>query len=202
MAETKIRLSSQALAGSLSLAIVGDGIFTANAAGRGKFQAGFVDTSLLADGSVTTVKIVDDSVTTAKLADGSVTTAKLGDASVTTVKVADGAITNAKLASDNYAGSGGNFGTATTLARSDHSHTGLGGFDVTNEDLTSQVGDGDPTVFTLAHSDNIVGSEMVFLNGILQRPGASNDYTAAAGSITFNTAPVSGDVVLISYNRS
>ena len=119
-----------------------------------------------------------------------------------TAQLKDGGITTGKFNSSVYAGTGGNFGTLATIARSDHSHAALGGFDVTNEDLTSQVGDGDPTVFTLANSDNVTGSELLFLNGILQRPGASNDYTVAAGSVTFGTAPTSGDVVLISYARS
>jgi len=129
-------------------------------------------------------------------------TLEVGGSGPGTARLKDGGITTAKFNSSVYAGTGGALGAAATIARSDHFHTNLGGFDVTNEDLTSQVGDGDPTIFDLAFSDNVVGSELLFLNGILQRPGASNDYVATAETMTFNTAPTAGDVVLVSYNRS
>lgn len=57
---------------------------------------------------------------------------------------------------------------------------------------------GSNTVFTLATTP-ISGSESVFLNGILQNAGAGNDYTISGNSITFITAPKSGDVLLASY---
>lgn len=57
---------------------------------------------------------------------------------------------------------------------------------------------GSNTVFTLA-STPIVGSEEVFLNGLLQEPGAGNDYTISGVTITYLAAPVSTDRLRVSY---
>lgn len=50
----------------------------------------------------------------------------------------------------------------------------------------------------------VEGGTMVFLNGLLQRPGALHDYTEGAGrtSITFAAAPQSSDSLLIAYMKS
>ena len=53
--------------------------------------------------------------------------------------------------------------------------------------------------FTLAHVPAPVGSEMVFLNGLLQNAGIGNDYTISGATITFNTAPTTGSVLLATY---
>lgn len=45
------------------------------------------------------------------------------------------------------------------------------------------------------------GSEMVFLNGILQNAGG-NDYTGNGTTVVFLNAPLAGDVLLISYWRA
>lgn len=50
---------------ALGLSHIANGLFTANAAGRAKFGAGFVDTSLLADGALS-----NDAAGRAKMADG------------------------------------------------------------------------------------------------------------------------------------
>ena len=52
--------------------------------------------------------------------------------------------------------------------------------------------------FTLA-STPVAGTEQVFLNGILQDAGASDDYTIAGGTITMASAPETGDKILVSY---
>lgn len=59
---------------------------------------------------------------------------------------------------------------------------------------------GSNTVFTLASTPDS-GKELVFLNGILQNAGAGNDYTIAGATITFTTAPKSGDVILVCYTK-
>jgi len=47
----------------------------------------------------------------------------------------------------------------------------------------------------------VAGTEMVFLNGILQNVGGSNDYTIvpATKTITMIDAPKSGDLILVTY---
>lgn len=52
--------------------------------------------------------------------------------------------------------------------------------------------------FGLANTP-VSGSEEVYLNGILQEPGAGNDYTISSATITYLTAPVTGDRLRVSY---
>ena len=56
------------------------------------------------------------------------------------------------------------------------------------------------TTFTLANTP-ASGSEMVFVNGILMNVGATNDYTIATNTITFNSGaiPQTNDVLLVTY---
>lgn len=68
---------------------------------------------------------------------------------------------------------------------------------VTRETPTGAV-NGTNTSFVLANTP-VTGSESVFLNGILQEPGVGNDYTISVATITYLTAPVTGDKVRVSY---
>lgn len=58
--------------------------------------------------------------------------------------------------------------------------------------------DGSNATFTLAHTPSS-GTESVYLNGVLQEPGAGNDYTISGGTITMLTAPVSGSRLRVTY---
>jgi len=68
---------------------------------------------------------------------------------------------------------------------------------VTRETPSGSV-NGSNTSFTLANTPTS-GTEEVFLNGILQEPGAGNDYTISGGTITYLTAPVTGDRLRVNY---
>lgn len=68
---------------------------------------------------------------------------------------------------------------------------------VTRETPAGTV-NGSTTVFSLATAP-IAGTEHVYLNGILQEPGAGNDYTISGGNITFISAPLTGDKIRVSY---
>lgn len=68
---------------------------------------------------------------------------------------------------------------------------------VTRETPTGVV-NGTNTSFVLANTP-VTGSEQVFLNGILQEPGVGNDYTISVATITYLTAPVTGDKVRVNY---
>lgn len=61
------------------------------------------------------------------------------------------------------------------------------------------VVDGANVTYTLAYTP-IAGTEHVFYQGILQDQGGSDDYTIVGPVITFNTAPVSGRVI-VSYHK-
>lgn len=75
---------------------------------------------------------------------------------------------------------------------------------VVRETPTGAV-NGANTTFTLAIAP-LAGSEEVFLNGLLQEPGAGNDYTISGATITFITAPKStpapADRVRVSYVKA
>lgn len=70
---------------------------------------------------------------------------------------------------------------------------------VDREDVTFDF-DGVDTTGVLDNTP-ATGSEHVYLNGILQNEGASDDYQISGATITFNAAPVSGDEVLVSYRK-
>jgi hypothetical protein len=62
---------------------------------------------------------------------------------------------------------------------------------------------GSNTVFTVSQGSYVSGSLQVFLNGQLQTQGSSNDFqetTPASGTFTFNTAPVTGDIITAIYS--
>jgi len=50
------------------------------------------------------------------------------------------------------------------------------------------------TSFTLGVTPNPVGSEMIILNGLVQNP-TSGDYTISGATVTYGTAPVTGDII-------
>lgn len=69
---------------------------------------------------------------------------------------------------------------------------------VVREELTGA--DGIETDFTLDNTP-VAGSEHVYLNGLLQDAGGSDDYTIVGDTITFNFAPLATDKLLVSYRK-
>lgn len=67
---------------------------------------------------------------------------------------------------------------------------------VTRETMTGLV-NGSNTVYTLANTP-ISGTECVYLNGLLQEAGGQ-DYSISSTTVTFVTAPVSGDRIRVNY---
>lgn len=65
-------------------------------------------------------------------------------------------------------------------------------------EVPSGTKNGSNTDFTLANTP-VAGTEMVFLNGILQNAGAGNDYTISTTTITFAVAPISTDTIIVTY---
>lgn len=58
--------------------------------------------------------------------------------------------------------------------------------------------DGANVTFTLSTTP-VAGTEQIYLNGILQDPGATDDYTISGATITYNTAPVATDRLVVTY---
>jgi hypothetical protein len=65
------------------------------------------------------------------------------------------------------------------------------------EDFT---GDGVAATVTLAY-DPVADSEMVFVNGLYQRKGATDDYTISGKVITFTFTPQTYDEIDVEYVR-
>jgi hypothetical protein len=87
-----------------------------------------------------------------------------------------------------YATSTGTFSTGSTSF-------------VYNQTPTGTI-DGSNTAFDTA-SNFVAGSILVYLDGQLQKPGGSYDYVETdSNTITFNTAPVLGSVLLVSYQSA
>jgi hypothetical protein len=70
---------------------------------------------------------------------------------------------------------------------------------VTRETPTGTV-NGVNATFTLANTP-IVNTESVFLNGLLQEPGAGNDYTISTNTITMLNVPATGDRLRVNYQK-
>jgi len=111
--------------------------------------------------------------------------------------------TSATLASgDIWVGNGSNVPTAVAMSGdATISNTGVvtitGG--LANHFITREIPSGaiPGSVFTLAHTP-ILGSECVFLNGLLQQSGGA-DYSITGAVITFTNPLVAGDLVLVNY---
>jgi len=71
--------------------------------------------------------------------------------------------------------------------------------DIIKEDLTSDIdASGYAGEHTLSNTP-VANSLQLFLNGILQQEGSGNDYELSGTTITFSTAPESGDIVIAHY---
>lgn len=75
-----------------------------------------------------------------------------------------------------------------------------GGSTLVPRETPSGTVNGSNVTFTLAFTP-ISGTEHVYLNGILQEPGAGNDYTISSATITYLTAPLTGDKIRVTYWR-
>ena len=71
---------------------------------------------------------------------------------------------------------------------------GVVGATVLGGDVRGYTGDGSTAGFTVTDGAD-VENVLVFLNGVYQRP--TTDYTVSSTTLTFGTAPVSGDVITI-----
>lgn len=132
------------------------------------------------------------------------------------VKVADAGITSTQLAGS-VAGDGLSGGAGSALSVNTDDATiekssdalrvkdagitaaklGSGARRVVRETPSGSV-NGSNTAFVLANTP-ASGMEEVYLNGILQEPGAGNDYTISTNTITYLTAPLTGDKIRVSY---
>lgn len=177
------------------------------------------------DADITVTQLANDAVETAKIKDKNVTLAKhadmgleahilVADASLRPVSVAvsgditiaaNGAVaigatkvTDAMLNDDVATGLAGTGLTASAGVLSVDTITdNLVEADILFENESANC-DGVTVIFALAQTP-VINSVQVFLNGLLQEEGSGNDYTLSGTSVTFATAPLTGDLLLIHY---
>lgn len=98
------------------------------------------------------------------------------------------------------ANAGGTLGTTSIDWTQIPTAAGLTSSNFVTRETPSGTINGSNTAFTLANTP-VAGSEMVFLNGVLQEPGAGNDYTISGASITMLTAPLTGEKLVVTYRK-
>jgi hypothetical protein len=91
---------------------------------------------------------------------------------------------------------GGTLGTTTVTFVQFGSGGGLATSNFVTRETPSGLLNGTNTTFGLAFTP-VTGSELIFLNGILQQVGAGNDYTISGTTITMLSAPISTDTLLV-----
>lgn len=94
---------------------------------------------------------------------------------------------------------GGTLGT-TAITYTQDTSTGLTAANFVDKEIPSGSINGSNTAFSLANTPTS-GSEHLYLNGVLQESGASNDYTISGSSITMLTAPLTGEKLRVSYRK-
>lgn len=150
---------------------------------------------------ITTRQIVNNAITTAKLAANAVTLAILGIFSAKGDLVTYDGAAHQRLG----VGADGTVLTADSTQANGIKWAAAGGGGLTaanfifGETPAGTVNGTNPT-FTLANTPTS-GTVRLYVNGIRQNNGSSNDWTISGGTITFVTAsiPLTGDVILADY---
>ena len=148
------------------------------------FDVVAADTSLTVNADSVQVRLAD-----ASLEVSSGLRVKAGTSGQVYIANASGVLTPVTLSGDATVTAGGVLTLASSVMKAANY--------ITRETPSGSV-NGSNTSFALANTP-VVGSESVFLNGILQEPGAGNDYTISGSTITYLTAPATGDKVRVSY---
>ena len=128
---------------------------------------------------------------------GTVTTVSVVSANGFAGTVANATTTPAITISTTITGVLKGNGTAISAATAGTDYLAPAGY-VCRESPTGAI-NGVNTAYSLANSPNPVGSEMLFLNGILLESGAGNDYTISGAAITMLVVPQSGDRLKATY---
>ena len=95
---------------------------------------------------------------------------------------------------------GGTLGLTAIIFQQIPTTAGLSNTNFVDKEIPSGSINGSNTAFTLANTP-VVGSEHVYLNGVLQESGASNDYTISGTAITMLSAPLTGEKLRVSYRK-
>lgn len=96
--------------------------------------------------------------------------------------------------------SGGTLGSTSITWQQIPTTAGLSISNFVDKEVPSGSINGSNTTFTIANTPTS-GTEKVFLNGIHQQSGGSNDYTISGTTITYVVAPETGDVLWVNYKK-
>jgi len=88
-----------------------------------------------------------------------------------------------------------------TYTLSDWSEISFANIIFVDKEIPSGLVNGINTVFTLSNIP-IINSEHIYLNGLLQESGVTNDYTISGNTITFVLPPLPNMKIICSYRRN
>jgi hypothetical protein len=209
--------TAQTVSGDISLDAAGVATISAGAVTNSKIAIGTIGLDKLVSGTAGQIIVVNGSGVPAYVtASGDVTIDSTGSVqlvagSVGTTDLAGAAVTLAKLETLDQA----KFIVGTTTGNAQVAMSGDATMDqagvvtvdssivvkvadVVTRETPSGAINGTNAVFTLANTPK-VGTEHVYLNGILQDEGSGNDYTISGGTITFSFNLSTGDKLRVSY---
>ena len=98
------------------------------------------------------------------------------------------------------ANQGGTLNTTAITWQQIPTSAGLSNTNFVDKEVPSGAINGANVTYVLANTP-VAGSEHIYLNGILQESGAGNDYTISGATITYLTAPLTGDKLRASYRK-
>lgn len=153
-------------------------LFTLTFNGTAPGQWDIAYTAAGGGGSVTTVSVVSANGFAGTVANATTTPAITISTTITGVLKGNGTAISAAVAGTDY------MAPANFVVR----------------ETPSGAVNGVNTTFTLANTP-IAGTEQVYLNGILQEPGAGNDYTISGLTITYLAAPLTNDKLRVTYYK-
>jgi hypothetical protein len=139
-----------------------------------------------------------DSAYTAGGGSGTVTTVSVVSSNGFAGTVANAGTTPAITMQTSISGLLKGNGTAMSAAVAGTDYISPAGFIV--RETPGGLVNGANTTYTLANTP-ISNTEMLYVNGLLQEPGAGNDYTISGLTITMLSAPVSGDRLRANYQK-
>jgi len=116
-----------------------------------------------------------------------------------TIPVTEGTV-NADIIYLSTANGGGTIGTTAITFQSVGVSAGLQNSNFVDKEIPSGAINGSNTTYTLANTP-VLGSEHLYLNGVLQESGSGNDYTISGATITMLTAMLSGEKIRVSYRK-
>lgn len=98
------------------------------------------------------------------------------------------------------ANAGGTLNTTAITWQQIPTSAGLLNANFVDDETPSGSINGSNVTFTLADTP-VAGSVKLYLNGLRQKVGAGNDYTISGTTITYLTAPLTGDVLTADYRK-